>query len=99
MTMPGRDIQVQPVRLQVFSVPLVNRFVQLVMQPPLGSAKVCKRNPHVALALVRRVVDEHNELAPLVALPGVSYETVRRPVPLPSLNAFQQLPVPIANYG
>ena len=59
--LPGRRVQVQPARLQIVAVPFVRGITEQVGEPPFAAAEVRERQPDVALALISRVVDRHQQ--------------------------------------
>ena len=51
----------------------------------------------MALALVGGIIHYHEQSLGIGALPGKSHEAIPCPVAVPGRNAFEQLPVAVAN--
>ncbi len=92
-------VQVESPRLQVVAVPLVGGVTEQILSRHCAVAEVCKRQPHVALALVGRVVHRHQQPLATGALPGKGQEAIPRPVALPGRSALEQLPFAVAHAG
>ena len=94
---PGRLVEVQAAALQIVAIPIVRGVTEQVVQPPAAVAKVWKRQPHVALALVGRIVHRHQQPLATGTLPGKSHEAIPGPVAVPGGCAVEQLPVAVAH--
>src|SRR5262249_39783585 len=86
-----------PPALQVVTVTVVGSVPYQVRQSPPVFPQVRERHPHVALALVPRVVHRDQEAVLTGDVPGERQEAVPGPVPLPGGNALEQLPLTRAN--
>jgi hypothetical protein len=51
-------------------MPIVHRITEQVLEPPLAVAEIGKRQSHMALALVGRIVHSHHQPLVTGALPG-----------------------------
>ena len=60
-------------------------------------AKVCKRQPHVTLALVGCIVHRHQQPLASGALPRKDQKAIPGPVAVPGRCALEQLPVAVAH--
>src|SRR6266566_8026358 len=92
---PRGQVQKHAARSQFPPVTLVS---QRGHQIP-GTHEVCtdfiKREPHIALALIRSVVDHHDERWNALLIPSETDETVPCPVAVPCRRALQQTPLPV----
>lgn len=59
------------------------------------AVEVGKREPEVALALVRRVVDRDHQALAVVATPRPGDEAIPRPVTLPGRAALEEHPLAV----
>ena len=93
----GRLVQVQAASLQIAAVPIVGDVTDHVVQPPAAVAEVCKRQPHVTLALVGCIVHRHQQPLASGAAPRKTHEAVVASVAVPGRCAVEQLPLAIAH--
>src|SRR5215510_6014314 len=56
-SLPGRHVEEQAARLQIVAVPIIPGRVELILDAPFLAGQIRKRQPRIALALIRRVVD------------------------------------------
>src|SRR5215471_20863118 len=75
---PGRHVQEETARCQIVAVAVVGRLADPVLEPPASAPEVREGQPHVALALVGRVVDGDEQPFAGRVLPGKGHEAVAR---------------------
>src|SRR5215470_9679015 len=94
---PGRHVQEETARRQIVAVAIVGRLADPVLEPPASAPEVREGQPHVALALVGRVV--HGDEQPFAGrvLPGKGHEAVTRPVAVPRRATLEQSPLALAH--
>ncbi len=94
---PRRFVEVEPARLQIVALPLVGGITDQIIQLPLPVAEIRKRQPHVALTLIERIVHRHQQPLVIRVLPGKDQEAIAGPIALPGRGAFEQAPVPLSH--
>src|SRR5262245_13371899 len=96
---PGRDVQVEAARQQVVAIARIGGGPDLIDELPLTACEIRERKPHIALALVRSIVDRHQEPLASGGLPREGHKTIVGPVAVPRGDAFEQSPLALTHHG
>ena len=76
VTMPGRHIEIETARLQVFSIAIVAGIAEQILESPLSAVEVGERETDATLTLVRGVIHGDEQALAIRFLPHAGDESV-----------------------